>query len=173
MNLLERARIEAAVQSYDLWLDLRGARGRRRRDLRRELRANLVEASARVGAREAVDRLGSTRAMATEAIPIRAGRPRWNVGGVTGVVVFALVVLAELLSALAWTDGVMAAAPAVPAAGSLTLFPGTDLTYSPEGSGFAVTYALGWLAPAVGALVFVLVARPWRALRRETSGPGA
>ena len=69
MNVLDQARVAWAVTSYDWWLDLRGARRRRRRELRHELRTNLRDAAERVGAREAVQALGSTRRMAAEALP--------------------------------------------------------------------------------------------------------
>ncbi len=165
MNLRARARVERAVLSYDLWLDLRGAPGRRRRDLRRELRANLTEATAHVGARAAVERLGSTRAMAAEAVPVREDRPRWSVGLIAGTVTFAVVVLVELLSALAWSDGAMAAAPESTTSGSLTFFPGSALEYAPLDAGFALTLGFGWLAPALAVVTFLAVARPWRLLR--------
>ena len=64
MNVLDRARIVGATLSYDLWLDFAGVPGRRRRDLRRELRANLGAATALVGSRDAIRGLGSTREMA-------------------------------------------------------------------------------------------------------------
>lgn len=54
MNILDRARIVGATVSYDLWLELAGVPGRRRRDLRRELRANLRDATALVGSHTAV-----------------------------------------------------------------------------------------------------------------------
>jgi len=54
VNILDRARIVGATVSYDLWLELAGVPGRRRRDLRRELRANLRDATALVGSHTAV-----------------------------------------------------------------------------------------------------------------------
>jgi hypothetical protein len=45
MNILDRARILRATVSYDLWLDLAGMPGRRRRDLRWELGVNLGDAT--------------------------------------------------------------------------------------------------------------------------------
>lgn len=166
MNLLDRIRIERAVQSYDLWLDLRGASMRRRRGLRRELRANLAEATADVGSRTAVDRLGSTRSMAVVAVPSRRGVPRWSVGGTAAVVALALTLLAQVLAALAWLDGVLDAAGGQAVTGALTFFPGSTLEYTPMGDGFGLALGVGWLPWALGLLVFVLVARPWRLLAR-------
>lgn len=165
MNLLDRARIEKAVQSYDFWLDLRGAPWRRRRGLRRELRANLLAAAEHIGSREAVDRVGSTRLMAAEALPLRAERPRWSTGFAVALVAAAVVVLVELLAALAWVDGVIAADPRSSVSGTMTLFPASSLSYTEVESGFAFAIAPGWLGPVVGVVLFILVARPWHAWR--------
>ncbi|MPZ64703.1 MAG: hypothetical protein GEU83_04020 [Pseudonocardiaceae bacterium] len=56
MTFLDRLRVENAVMVYDFWMDLRGVRGRRRRELRRELRTNLRDAAADVGMGTALDR---------------------------------------------------------------------------------------------------------------------
>ncbi len=58
MNLIDRARLEYAVMRYDFWLELRGARGRDRKALRRELRDNLRAASADVGVTRALFGIG-------------------------------------------------------------------------------------------------------------------
>ena len=172
MNLLDRARIETAVQSYDVWLDLRGAPWRRRRGLRRELRANLIAAADHVGSREAVDRVGSTRLMAAEALPLRADRPRCCTGFAVSLVAAAVVVLVEFLAALAWIDGVIAANPQGSVSGTMSLFPASSLSYTEMESGFAFAIAPGWLGPIIGVVLFVLVARPWRAWRAGTGREG-
>ena len=168
MNVLDRARLEVAVQRYDWWLALRGAPGRRRRELRRELRANLADAAAGQGSRAAVSALGSTRTMAAEALPVDLTNPRWSAGAAAGAVAVAAVLLVELWAALGWLDGVVAAGPsrgAGPVAGSLTLFPGSSLEYARAGSGFSLAFEPGWLCLVAGLLGFLAVARPWRALR--------
>jgi hypothetical protein len=167
MNVLDHIRIERAVLSYDFWLDLRGTPWRRRRDLRAELRANLREAAAHSGARQAVARLGSARGMAAEAAVADATRPRWTVGVHSGVAALAVTLLAALLAGLAWVDGVMSADPDEPVSGSVTLLPGSSMEYRPLADGFAVSTGVGWLPVAVGLLAFLLAARPWRALRRS------
>jgi hypothetical protein len=167
MNVLDRARIERAVLAYDWWLDLRGTPWRRRRDLRSELRANLRDAATHTGARAAVAALGSTRQMAGDAAPDDPGRPRWAVGCYSGVAALMLTLLAALLAGLAWADGVMSADPEQPVRGSVTLLPGSSMEYAPLGDGFAVSTSVGWLPLAVGLLVFVVVARPWRAVRHS------
>ena len=170
MNALDRVRIERAVLSYDWWLDLRGTPWRRRRDLRSELRANLRDAAAHTGAPGAVRALGSTRQMAADASAEDPTRPRWAVGVYSGVTALLLTLLVALFAALAWADGVMSADPTKPVRGSVTLLPGSSMEYAPLGDGFAVSSSVGWLPVAIGLLVFVLVARPWRALRHSPVG---
>ncbi|MCW2701620.1 MAG: hypothetical protein JWQ45_3155 [Blastococcus sp.] len=169
MNVLDRIRIERAVLSYDWWLDLRGTPRRRRRDLRGELRANLREAAACSGSKAAVAGLGSTRQMATDASAEDPTRPRWTVGVHSGLAALVLTMFAAFLAGLAWADGVMSADPDEPVRGSVTLLPGSSMGYEPLADGFAVSASVGWLPVAVGVLVFVLAARPWRALGRRRS----
>ena len=166
MNVLDRVRIERAVLAYDWWLDVRGTPWRRRRDLRCELRANLRDAATHTGARAAVAALGSTRQMAADATPEDPTRPRWAVGLYSGVTALMTTLVFALLAGLAWADGVMAADPDQPVHGSVTLLPGSAMEYAPLGDGFSVSTSVGWLPVAMGLLVLVVVARPWRALGR-------
>jgi hypothetical protein len=167
MNVADRLRVERTVLSYDWWLDLRGANGRRRRELRRELRANLVDATQHVGSGAAVRSLGSTREMAAEALPPDRTRPRWAAGLQAGLAALTATLLLELLAALTWLDGAEAADPDGRVTGPLTLFPGSSVEYTPVESGFSFFFAPGWTALAVGLLVLVVVARPWRLARRS------
>ena len=171
MNVLDRARIVGATLSYDLWLDYAGVPGQRRRDLRRELRANLGAATALVGSRDAVRGLGSTRGMAAAASCPDPTRPRWTVGFTVGISLLGLSLLAELLAALSWLDGAMAATPESPVTGAMTFFPGSSLTYSPSASGFSLAVDVGWVCPAVGIIAFVLASRPWRFLTLRGGSP--
>ena len=163
MNVLDLIRIERAVLAYDFWLDLRGTPGHRRRDLRRELRANLREASARGGARAAVAALGSTRQMAAESGTDDPARPRWGVGAWAGAAAFAVCANLGFFAAFAWFDGAQAAGPDRSVTGSVTFFPGSELSYAPAADGFSMSFTLGWLPFAVAAAAFLLAARPWRA----------
>ena len=167
MNILDRARIVGATLSYDLWLDLAGVPGRRRR----ELRANLGDATALVGSRKAVRNLGSTREMAAAANSPDPKRPRWTVGFMVGLSLFGLSLFAETIAALTWFDGAMAAAPESRVTGAMTFFPGSSLTYSPSASGFSVSIGFGWVCLLVGFIAFILAAQPWRLLRRHTVSP--
>ena len=163
MNVVEHLRVEWAVQSYGLWLDLRGASGRRRRALSRELRANMREAGADHGASAAVRALGSRRAMAEQAIVADPSSVRWTTGAQAALVALAVVVFVELLASLAWLDGVEAAEPAGAVTGSMALFPGSSLTYEPLArGGLSVSLSPGWLALAVALVTMVIVSKPWR-----------
>ena len=165
MNVLDRARIERAVLAYDFWLDLRGTPWRRRRDLRRELRANLRDGAAHSGARAAVGALGSIRQMAADAGFDDPARPRWGVGLWAGAVAFAVCMNLGFFAAFAWLDGARAADTGGAVSGSVTFFPGSSLTYTPRADSFSASYAVGWLPLAVAAGAFLLAARPWRLLR--------
>lgn len=171
MNLLDHARITSATLDYDLWLDLAGVPGRRRRELGRELRANLRDATALVGSRRAVRNLGSIREMATAAHPPDRTRPRWTVGFTVGLSVSAVVWFVQLLASLSWIEGVMAAAPEHDITGPLVFFPGSNVSYSPlpggSTSGFGFSMDFGWTGLIVGVITFVLVAQPWRLLLRR------
>src|SRR5699024_11186186 len=67
MRTTDRIRLEHAVQRYDFWLDMRGVSMRRRRELRRELRTNLAEATADVGMTRAIFGIGSPKELAHAA----------------------------------------------------------------------------------------------------------
>ncbi len=172
MNVMDRARLEAAVYSYGFWLDLRGVPRRQRRNLRRELRANLLDASAQRGARAAVAALGGTRRMAADGPALDPRRPRWNAGATAGLCAASIVLLIEFFAALGWADGAMAASKDKAVHGPLTLFPGSALTYDPAPRSLTISLQPGWGALAVGLAVFVLVARPWRlATGRRSPAP--
>ena len=175
MTVSDRLRIEWAVASYNWWLDLRGTPRRRRRDLRSELRSNLRDATAHSGSKAAVAALGGTRRMAAEAAPHDPSRARWTAGLQAGGAALGLALLVVLVSTLAWADGVIAADPDRTVSGSVTLLPGSSMEYAPLADGFSVSTDVGWLPLVAGVLVFVAVARPWRALtgRREGVGSGS
>ena len=155
MTVSDRLRIEWAVASYDWWLDLRGTPRRRRRDLRSELRSNLRDATAHSG---------------SKAAPHDPTRARWTAGLQAGGAALGLALLVVLVSTLAWADGVIAADPDRTVSGSVTLLPGSSMQYAPLADGFSVSTDVGWLPLVAGVLVFVAVARPWRALPSRRAG---
>jgi hypothetical protein len=103
--------------------------------------------------------------MAAEAVPEDPTRPRWTAGLQAAGAALALTLLVALFAGLAWADGAMSAAPDTPVRGSVSLLPGSSMEYAPAAGGLSVSAGVGWLPLAVAALVFVSVARPWRALR--------
>jgi hypothetical protein len=159
----DRLRLGLAVLRYDLWLDLRGGVGRRRRrELREELRANLTDASVQVGSREAVRRLGPLRALAAETAggTRPAGRPAWLRGLLVAGYAFGAVLVLELLAVMWWTGAAHdSGAPTV--RGSLTLFPGSALEYGRAPGGMSLEFHPGWLTLAAAAVAFLLASRPW------------
>ncbi|HEX5511767.1 MAG TPA: hypothetical protein VFX41_08625 [Actinomycetales bacterium] len=175
MSLLDRMRIARVVAGYDFWLEARGVAGRRRRDLRRELRANLTEAAGDVGAREAVRRVGSPRVLAQEALADGAKRPLWSLASSCGGLALVVMVFAVLFAAFGFADGVSASGVHEPVEGPLVLVPGsTAEAHFPVGGGISLGVSFGWSVLVLPAVVFLLVARPWRLLRRNvTAAAGA
>ena len=169
----DRLRLGLAVLRYDAWLDLRGGVGRRRRrELREELRANLADASARVGSREAVRRLGPLRVLAAETAggTRPGGLPAWSRGVLSAACAFAAVLLLELLATMWWVGAAHdSGAPVV--RGSLMLFPGSALEYGRLADGVAVEFHPGWLVLAAAAAAFTVASRPWLLIRRPPNPP--
>jgi len=167
-SLGDRLRLDLAVLRYDAWLDLRGGVGRRRRrELREELRANLADASAQVGSREAVRRLGPLRTLAAESAgggrPV--GRPAWTHGALVAGYAFCGVLIVELLAVMWWTGAAHdSGAPTV--RGSLTLFPGSAVEYSRAPGGMSLEFQPGWLVLAAAVVAFAVASRPWLLARR-------
>jgi len=172
VNLIDRSRIERAVFTYDSWLEAHGVRTKRRRDLRRELRANLFDATDEQGARQAVEALGSLRSMASEAGGADGTHPRWSAGAVAAVMAFGLVSALGLLAGVWWADGARAVGPNQAVSGSLSLFPGSMVGYeSLADEGFSFEVSLGPAPFVVAALAFVLMSRPWRLLTKRAERP--
>ncbi len=172
----DRFRVARVVLAYDLWLSLRGIGGRRRKNLRAELLANLWDATLRVGSQQATTALGSTRVLAAQSSGT-PGDPQWAIGATAGLSAVLSVVLVQAVALTAWGDAAIAAdRPRVE--GSITLLPGMRATYEQlPGGGFVLGTDLGPLALVAGLAVFVVAARPWRAAgllrpwrRRQRSG---
>jgi hypothetical protein len=172
VNLLDRARIERAVFAYGSHLEAHGIAGKRRRELRRELRANLFAAASDQGARAAVDSLGSLRGMAAEAGDPDPTRPVWSVAATRGVAVYAVLSVLGFLAGVWWAGGARAADPSATVTGPLLFFPGSEVTYDPAtaGGGMAFEIGVGWGPTVVALAVFVVVSRPWRLATRRSVG---
>ncbi len=174
MTTIDRLRIESAILRYDFWLEMRGVRGSRRRDLRRELRTNLTEAGADVGTTRALFGIGSPKELAYAATDTDPSRPRWSQGALWAALVFGIVTFGCMFTAIAFTAGVEAGG----ATGQTVhgfVFPWFGVDYSARvepgrsyaaGAGGVGTYFLG-----LPLLTFLLVAQPWRLLRRRQHTP--
>jgi hypothetical protein len=170
-RLADKLRIADAVTSYDFWLSLKGVGGRRRRELRADLRANLWDATQRVGAKQAVAAIGPTRRLAAESVATSSAevrRPRWGFGlaaGLVAVEVFVMLQIALTTVVVDTAEALGASRVDVP----VTMVPGMRAGYEavPDG-GFTVTTSFGPAPLVVGLVAFVLVARPWALLRRRT-----
>ncbi|MFC7488418.1 hypothetical protein ACOCJ7_09035 [Knoellia sp. CPCC 206453] len=171
MKLFDRLRVEYAIIRYDFWLELRGVRGPRRRDLRRELRANLAEASADVGTTRALFGIGSPQQLAYAAQPADPSRPRWSLGLLCATGVFVLVfwgLLATLLTILQTVE-----AAHVTEAVEVRTFPwfGTTFTAQHTPGTIDAGFEFPWALLVLPLLTLLLVAQPWRQLRRPQPLP--
>ena len=106
MGIIDRFRIENAVQTYDFWLELRGMRSRRRKEARRELRTNLRDAAADVGVTQALFNIGSPKELAYAMTPEATQRPRWSLGAMWASLAFVVVVFGLVYTASTFTSGV-------------------------------------------------------------------
>ncbi|HEX5534813.1 MAG TPA: hypothetical protein VFX33_13815 [Actinomycetales bacterium] len=175
MSPLDRMRIARVVAGYDFWLEARGVPGRRRRDLRRELRSNITEAVRDVGVRPALAGVGSARLLAQEATSDGVKRPLWSLAAACSAAVLVLLAFAAMLAGSGFVDAVEASGVRQEVAAPLSLLPGVSgYAHFPEDGGTAFGISFGWqfLLPAL--VVFVVVARPWRLLRtsKVTAGAG-
>lgn len=171
MTVVDRIRTEYAVQRYDFWLELRGVRGSRRRELRRELRANLVEAGADVGVTRALFGIGSPKQLAYAATEADASRPRWSLGAFWASGTFAVLIVWMALTTLTILQTAKAASTTGPV--DVQPFPWLGTTFTVESSPGSVGAEVQapWQLLVGPLLVFLLVAQPWRRLRRPQPLP--
>lgn len=172
MSVLDRIRIENAVQRYDLALDLYGVRGPQRRDLRRELRTNLRESASQAGARRALAGIGSpeTLARASAAAYHDPRRPAWSQGLLWAMAAVAVYWLVALWTAFAFMDGAFASGVRHEVRGRPTLLPGVEVFVRQDAAGLAGGLVLQggfWLGSlALFLVVLAVTGRLWRPLRR-------
>lgn len=164
-SLLDRIRVVEAVNNYDFWLSLRGVSGRRRRDLRDELRANLWDATLRIGSKAAVAAVGSTRKLAAGSVAENSG-PHWGRGLFAGLVAVESVVMLQVFVATVWADAADAA-QVTRLSGGVTLVPGMRVEFEHTAERLAFDLSLGPISLVIGGLVFLAVAQPWRLVARR------
>jgi hypothetical protein len=161
--MLRKLRIESVVKRLDWQLQGRVPRSRRR-EIRRELRANLAAAAEQVGTDEAVRRLGDVRDLAAEYLEFETGRLRIRAGVYAALVV---VVFLEVLG-LALLESFRAGFEAGDGTGRwhYSLWP-----YSIEGTaGPRDSWSISIAWPGLFGLpllAFLIWARSWRLLARR------
>lgn len=166
MRVTDNVRLWWAQFRYDFWLDIYGVGRRDRRDLRRELSGNLRAAAADVGMGRALLGVGGLRPLAHESSrEIR--RSSWSAGISAGLVVAALSLLAFFFLSLYYAEGVLDSDVGRPVSSWLFPFVGSSVEVDGGGSGLAVTMSPGALPFLLGVAAFIVVSRPWRALRRS------
>ncbi|WP_164544999.1 HAAS signaling domain-containing protein [Antribacter gilvus] len=152
-------RLETALQDYP---------GRRRRQILRELRAELAATAQETGMATALADLGRPGRLAAQYLSeLDVPTPRWN----DGAVVAALVAFG--LPLYFWFGVGIGATEALGVAGSgaaeVSIFGVTlDLVNTPEELSVAWQVHWGWVlgCALVGVVVFLVAARAWRALAR-------
>lgn len=156
----DRGRVLWAVLRLDFWQEWYALPGAVSRAQRRELRSNLLAAAGdHGGVPAAVRRLGSLRDLARESV-VDTGSTRWARGAVAAGQALLLVLGVQLVLSFVFADGLLAAGGGV---GTLL---GMEVSADSSGGALRASTDLGgWLLLAV-PLVFVLVAKPWRLVRR-------
>jgi hypothetical protein len=166
----DRLRIELAVRSLDWELDGRVPRARRRQ-IRNELRSNLIEAAERVGAETAVRQLGDLRAMARSYLELYRGRFDVRAGAFWAFVTYFAIELLGLALMIAFNAGV-AAGGSHGGSYSFELWPGFGPfagKVSANGNTFQVLIAspahvlLVWVAFMIGSTYRTVLLRRQRA----------
>lgn len=103
----DRLWIELAVQRVDWTLDARVARAKRR-EIRDELRSNLVAAAQRVGAKEAVRQLGDLAALARSYVEVYRSPWDFRAGTWAMAITYFALGLLSLIIFFAFSAGVTA-----------------------------------------------------------------
>jgi len=103
----DRARIEWAVRRIDFELDGRVPR-RKRKQIREELRANLMEAAAAVGSRNAVRQLGSLHDLARSYLDLYRGRLDFQAGSWAALITYGVLAVLGFVAWVAFESGVIA-----------------------------------------------------------------
>lgn len=173
MKLRDRIKTESVIQRLNWRLGLAYVPARKQREIARELRAGLEEASAAGDLDEALERLGSSRDLAQDYVEILRPRVRWLAGVLWSAVAFALVTWLGVLTAFAFSAGLDAG---VTGPGSYELWP--HLAFGEEAfiveergdDGELLMASFSLFTPVhltAIAAAFIAGSRPWRLLHRD------
>lgn len=100
--------------------------------------------------------------MTAPAAPRSRDGVAWRAGLRAAAVAFAAVLVAELLSALAWRQGTRTGSLDRPVEEQLTIFLGSVVHNTPTAAGTSFGWQPGWLCLVAAVVTFLVVARPWR-----------
>ncbi len=103
----DRLRIELVVRRLDYVLDGRVPMARRRQ-IRSELRSNLIEAAQQVGAEQAIEQLGDLKALGHSYLELYRGRFDFQAGSWAAVATYGAIQLLAIILLLAFHAGVAA-----------------------------------------------------------------
>jgi hypothetical protein len=107
LRFADRLRIELAVRRVDWALDGRVPMARRRQ-IRSELRSNLIAAAHQVGAERAVKQLGDLRALEQSYLELYRGRFDFRTGSWAAIVTYAAIQVIGIAVIIAFHAGVAA-----------------------------------------------------------------
>jgi hypothetical protein len=107
LNKKDRMRIELAVRTVDWELDGRVPRSRRRQ-IRNELRSNLIEAAQQVGGENAVRQLGDLKTLADSYLELYRSSFDVRAGAFWAFIAYAAVQLVGMALLIAFNAGVAA-----------------------------------------------------------------
>lgn len=160
--MLRRLRIETVVKRLDWRLEGRVPRSRRRQ-IRRELRANLSAAADEVGTEEAIRRLGDVRDLAAEYLEYETGRLPMRAGFAAALVTVVLLELVGLALLESFRAGFEAGGGSGPWHYSLWPYE-LEGTAGPRDSW---SISISWVGlVGLPLLAFLVLARSWRLLGR-------
>jgi hypothetical protein len=105
LRFRDRLRIELAVRRVDYALDGRVAMAKRKQ-IRNELRSNLIAAAQEVGAENAIKQLGDLHALANSYLELYRGRFDFKIGSYWAIGAYALLQVMEIALIIAFHAGV-------------------------------------------------------------------
>ena len=169
-ELWGRLRIEFVVRRVDARLD--GiVPWRRRKAIRRELRANLREAAAAVGANQAIYSLGGVRELAAAYVEGCRGAINVRAGSIAAGAVLFLLGLVGFVILFAYSEGFLAASGVGDWAYNFYgLFEGSGHIVSHVKNGVGDTFTVAVLTPLdllLAVVAGVLASRPWKGRGRS------
>ena len=174
-GVMNQVRAVWYVLTYDDALQWLGVSGKKRKGLLNELRSNISDAAKDAPMGVVLERLGKPRELARDIAAPRRGPP-WTLGVTVGVCVWLAFGLASFVGLDVLSTGIEHLAPADASVVSASpLLPGVTYDVTTDGAGKIDTIGLesNLAALILPAGAFLVFSRPWRALKRRSSGEAA